>query len=280
MPKAARIGDPCMHPSARLSTGSPDTIIGSRPASRHFDHSLGCTVPIPVPPHIGGTLMKCSTKVFINFLPAARVGDLLMCPMPGPVGPPGGPKHFATQYNVHSDDDAVKLLYVRTRNGDWDKDQSRAQVDPGTVQGDHDYDVPLEGKPPPKKPLPKPANPVGGSSGNPIGPSGGGASASASGMAAGSSQSSGSPSASSSSVGVSTPSAAPASSSSPPPGGGGAAAYYDIKSKLLSVSDVADANEKILFHFDVMFGFRMHLPIWLGGPDRVVDGCSTVFIGG
>lgn len=244
MPKAARITDPCMHPAARISTGSPDTIIGNQKAARLGDHSNGCKVPIPTPPHVGGTLSKCSLKVFINFLPAARVGDLLICPAPGPTGPPGGPKHSAKAYEVVRDDDIVSLVYVQTRNGDWDKDQSRAKVDPGKVTGGHDYTVPAGQAPAtnPKSPGAPPGN----------GPK---------------------------TTGVGN--GPPDRGTDPgPPGGGGAAAYFDVKSKLLIVSTVSDANELIRFSFDVPFGFRLGLPILAFGTDVIVDGYPTVFIGG
>jgi uncharacterized Zn-binding protein involved in type VI secretion len=75
MPPAARVGDPTSH-GTPLSPGpgSPNVFIGGRPAWRVAADSHTCPLTDPKP-HVGGVVSAGSTGVFINNLPAARLGD-------------------------------------------------------------------------------------------------------------------------------------------------------------------------------------------------------------
>jgi uncharacterized Zn-binding protein involved in type VI secretion len=77
MPAAARVGDPTSHASTPLGPGigSPNVLIGSRPAWRALVDVHACPLSDGLKPHVGGVVMKGSTTVFINNLPAARQGD-------------------------------------------------------------------------------------------------------------------------------------------------------------------------------------------------------------
>lgn len=74
MPPAARMGDPTSHGSPLTpGPGSMNVMIGGKPAWRAMMDFSAC--PVAPPPHVGGTVMKGSTSVFINKMPAARMGD-------------------------------------------------------------------------------------------------------------------------------------------------------------------------------------------------------------
>ena len=65
--------------------GCPTVLIGGQPAARMGDmHVCPMVTPgTPPIPHVGGPILKGSATVFIGGQPAARVGDTATC-----VGPP------------------------------------------------------------------------------------------------------------------------------------------------------------------------------------------------
>ncbi len=76
---AARLGDSTSH-GTPLSPGpgSPNVLIGGMPAWRVTDfHSCPLFTPAPSP-HVGGTVTAGSTTVFINGVPAVRMGDMIL----------------------------------------------------------------------------------------------------------------------------------------------------------------------------------------------------------
>ncbi|MBD3343921.1 MAG: hypothetical protein GF401_02525 [Chitinivibrionales bacterium] len=81
---AARIGDSTVHGGAVMA-GLPTVLIGGMPAARMGDmHVCPMVTPAPAPvPHVGGPIMKGSTGVLIGGMPAARMGDMAVC-----TGPP------------------------------------------------------------------------------------------------------------------------------------------------------------------------------------------------
>jgi uncharacterized Zn-binding protein involved in type VI secretion len=84
MPPAARVGDPTSH-GTPLSPGpgSINVLIGGQPAWRAAADNHVCPITSGVDAHVGGVVAMGSTTVFINNLPAARVGDNIV-----EVGPP------------------------------------------------------------------------------------------------------------------------------------------------------------------------------------------------
>ena len=84
MGMAARLGDLTAHGGSIL-IGCPTVIIGGSPAARIGDlHVCPLFTPvIPPIPHVGGPIILGDLTVLIGGMPAARVGDLLTC-----VGPP------------------------------------------------------------------------------------------------------------------------------------------------------------------------------------------------
>ncbi len=81
---AARLGDPTAHGGV-LSLGCPTVLIGGQPAARMGDmHICPMQTPAVVPiPHVGGPVILGSPMVLIGGQPAARMGDMATC-----VGPP------------------------------------------------------------------------------------------------------------------------------------------------------------------------------------------------
>lgn len=79
MPLAARLGDMTSHgtPLGPLG-GSINVFIGGQPAWRAMVDAHTCPVVSGVVPHAGGVVMKASLTVYINNLPAARVGDQIV----------------------------------------------------------------------------------------------------------------------------------------------------------------------------------------------------------
>ena len=76
MPPAARAGDMTSHGSPLApGVGSTTVMIGGQPAWRATADQSSCPLSDGPKPHVGGTVLKGSTKVFINNLPAARMGD-------------------------------------------------------------------------------------------------------------------------------------------------------------------------------------------------------------
>ncbi len=81
---AARLGDLTAHGGA-ITIGYPTVLIGGKPAARMGDMHL-CpmvTPSVPPVPHVGGPIIQGSTSVLIGNQPAARQGDKATC-----VGPP------------------------------------------------------------------------------------------------------------------------------------------------------------------------------------------------
>lgn len=79
MPPAARVGDNTSHGTPLAgSVGSPNVFIGGRPAWRAMVDVHTCPLTSGPVPHVGGTVMKGSTSVFINKMPAARMGDKII----------------------------------------------------------------------------------------------------------------------------------------------------------------------------------------------------------
>lgn len=102
---AARLTDMCMHPTV-ITSGSPDTIIGSKPAARLGDLVTPCPL-CKTPP---GKIVKGSSTVFINSKPAARITDAVACGSPG--APPGGGSHGAiSAYGVKPEDNYVDAVF-------------------------------------------------------------------------------------------------------------------------------------------------------------------------
>jgi len=76
MPPAARKGDSIGHAgTAILKPCSDDTLINNRKAARQSDIAVHI---IPHPPH-EESITRGSSSVFINGLPAARIGDPVGC---------------------------------------------------------------------------------------------------------------------------------------------------------------------------------------------------------
>lgn len=79
MPPAARVGDTTSHGTPLAgSVGSPNVFIGGRPAWRAMVDVHTCPLTSGPVPHVGGTVTKGSTSVFINKMPAARMGDKII----------------------------------------------------------------------------------------------------------------------------------------------------------------------------------------------------------
>ena len=81
---AARMGDPMAH-GGSIVAGFPTVLIGGQPAARLGDmHVCPMVTPgTPPVPHVGGTISMGSATVLIGGQPAARMGDMAIC-----VGPP------------------------------------------------------------------------------------------------------------------------------------------------------------------------------------------------
>ena len=81
---AARMGDMTAH-GGSIVLGLPTVLIGGMPAARLGDmHVCPMLTPgVPPIPHVGGPVVLGSTGVLIGGMPAARMGDMLVC-----VGPP------------------------------------------------------------------------------------------------------------------------------------------------------------------------------------------------
>ncbi len=84
MPPAARMGDMTAH-GGSIMLGFPMVLIGGQPAARMGDmHVCPMVTPaVPPIPHVGGPVILGSPMVLIGGMPAARMGDMLIC-----VGPP------------------------------------------------------------------------------------------------------------------------------------------------------------------------------------------------
>jgi uncharacterized Zn-binding protein involved in type VI secretion len=79
---AARMGDSCAH-GGTIIIGFPTVLIGGKPAARVGDMHV-CPMVDGIKPHVGGPVMPPgSPTVLIGGMPAARLGDMAQC-----VGPP------------------------------------------------------------------------------------------------------------------------------------------------------------------------------------------------
>lgn len=84
MPLAARMGDMTSHGTPLApGPGSPNVLIGGQPAWRAGADSHACPLVTATVPHATGIVAMGSATVFINNLPAARQGDVIV-----EVGPP------------------------------------------------------------------------------------------------------------------------------------------------------------------------------------------------
>lgn len=84
MPPAARLGDMSSHGTPLgPGPGSHNVMIGGRPAWRVASDFHVCPLITVLVPHVGGVVVKGSSTVIINGLPAARIGDTI-----SEVGPP------------------------------------------------------------------------------------------------------------------------------------------------------------------------------------------------
>ncbi|MBN2029732.1 PAAR domain-containing protein [bacterium] len=77
---AARLGDTTAH-GGSITAGESSVLIGGMPAARKGDmHICPMVTPtVPPHPHIGGPIANGSSTVFIGGMPAARVGDMATC---------------------------------------------------------------------------------------------------------------------------------------------------------------------------------------------------------
>lgn len=77
MPPAARIGDPTSHGTPLgPGPGSPNVLIGGKPAWRAVSDMHACPLTTPNP-HSAGVVAMGSATVLINSLPAVRQGDFV-----------------------------------------------------------------------------------------------------------------------------------------------------------------------------------------------------------
>lgn len=75
---AARIGDTTSHGTPlEPGPGSPNVLIGSRPAWRAGSDFHACPLFNGPSPHVGGVVAMGSPIVLINGLPAVRQGDFV-----------------------------------------------------------------------------------------------------------------------------------------------------------------------------------------------------------
>lgn len=81
---AARMGDLTAH-GGTIVAGYPTVLIGGQPAARMGDmHVCPMVTPgVPPIPHVGGPITMGSATVLIGGQPAARMGDMATC-----TGPP------------------------------------------------------------------------------------------------------------------------------------------------------------------------------------------------
>lgn len=78
MQPAARLGDQTAHGTPLTGTASQNVFIGNRPAWRAGVDVHTCPLTTGVAPHVGGTVAMGSSTVFINKMPAARLGDTIV----------------------------------------------------------------------------------------------------------------------------------------------------------------------------------------------------------
>jgi uncharacterized Zn-binding protein involved in type VI secretion len=79
MPLAARVGDMTSHGTPLApGPGSFNVLIGGMPAWRVGSDAHACPLVTGVVPHVGGVVAVGSFTVFVNNLPAARQGDMII----------------------------------------------------------------------------------------------------------------------------------------------------------------------------------------------------------
>ncbi len=80
MPPAARVGDLTVH-GGTIVAGAATVFIEGMPAARQGDMHVCpmCNPGTPPPPHVGGPVSLGSTSVTIEGMPAARMGDMCIC---------------------------------------------------------------------------------------------------------------------------------------------------------------------------------------------------------
>lgn len=79
MPFAARMGDQTSHGTPLApGPGSATVLIGGMPAWRATADFHTCPLLTVLVPHVGGMVAMGSTTVFINNMPAARQGDMIV----------------------------------------------------------------------------------------------------------------------------------------------------------------------------------------------------------
>ena len=78
MPPAARTLDATAHGTPLTGGGSPDVLIGGKPAWRATADVHACPLTSGPDPHVGGAVQGGSPTVLINGLPAARMGDTIV----------------------------------------------------------------------------------------------------------------------------------------------------------------------------------------------------------
>jgi uncharacterized Zn-binding protein involved in type VI secretion len=78
LPPAATVGDQTSH-GTPLSPGpgSPNVLIGGKPAWRTITDSHTCPLTSGSTPHVGGTVTNGSVSVLINGFFATRMGDAI-----------------------------------------------------------------------------------------------------------------------------------------------------------------------------------------------------------
>jgi len=79
---AARVGDPTAHGGTISPPGCPTVLIGGQPAARVGDMHV-CPLVTGTVPHVGGPILPPgSLTVLIGGQPAARLGDMATCSGP------------------------------------------------------------------------------------------------------------------------------------------------------------------------------------------------------
>jgi uncharacterized Zn-binding protein involved in type VI secretion len=78
---AARLGDPTAH-SGVIVAGFPQVLIGGQPAARLGDMHVCPMLNPNGAPHVGGPITLGSATVLIGGMPAARMGDMASCSGP------------------------------------------------------------------------------------------------------------------------------------------------------------------------------------------------------
>ena len=83
MPPAARLGDVTVHGGA-IAAGASTVFIEGKPAARQGDVHVCpmCNPGTPPPPHVGGPIAVGAKTVLIEGMPAARMGDMCVCSGP------------------------------------------------------------------------------------------------------------------------------------------------------------------------------------------------------